>query len=81
MNNAEFSRVVIEYDSFYDNLRDADLGRQLDSIATHPTDLRLQRVDINIIYAYDVDEFDVDRVKEAVFDISHEWYSAGAEFK
>ena len=52
----------------YDNLRDADLGRHLDSIATHPTDSRLQRVDINIIYAYDVDEFDVDRVKEAVFD-------------
>ena len=76
--NAEFSRIVIEYDSFYDNLRDADLGRHLDSIATHPTDLR---VDINIIYAYDVDEFDVDRVKEVVFDISHEWYSAGAAFK
>ena len=54
----------------YDNLRDTDLWRHLDTIATHPTYSKLQRVDINIRYAYDVDEPDVDsdKVKEAVLD-------------
>ena len=67
--NIEFSRIVF-YDSLpvYDNLRDTDLWRHLDTIATHPTYSKLQRVDINIRYAYDVDEPDVDsdKVKEAV---------------
>jgi hypothetical protein len=66
----EFSGLVIDCDLFYDNLRDADLWRHLDSIiASHPTDSKLQRVDINIKYAaYDVVEHDVDTVKKAVFD-------------
>jgi hypothetical protein len=37
---------------FYENLRDADAWRHLDSIATHPTGSRLQRVDININYSF-----------------------------
>ena len=38
-------------DIFYDNLRDADVWNHLDSITTHSTGSRLQRVDINITYA------------------------------
>jgi hypothetical protein len=68
--NVEFHCVEYGYDSLYVNLRDADLWRYLDSIATHPTDARLQRVDIAIKYTcYDgVDEPDKDKIKKAVFD-------------
>ena len=34
----------------YDDLRDADVWSHLDSIITHPTGSRLQRVDISIEY-------------------------------
>ena len=69
MFNINFKGIVFNYDSFYDNLRDAVLWRHLDSIATHPTDATLQRVDINIRFAFVVtDEPDVDKVKKAVID-------------
>jgi hypothetical protein len=68
--NIDFSGVD-DSSTLCDNLRDADLWRHLDSIATHPTDSRFQRVDISIEYTYydDVDEPDVDiKVKKAVLD-------------
>ena len=69
MFNINFKGIVFNYDTFYDNLRDAVLWRHLDSIATHPTDATLQRVDINIRFAFVVtDEPDVDKVKKAVID-------------
>jgi hypothetical protein len=37
-----------EEEMFYENLRDADAWSYLDSITTHPSGSRLQRVDINI---------------------------------
>ena len=68
--NVEFPDIACDYNSFYDNLRDASLWRHVDSIATHPTESRLQRVDINIRYEYDedMDEPDGDKVKKIVFD-------------
>ena len=67
--NIRFTGIVFNYDTFYDNLRDAVLWRHLDSIATHPTDATLQRVDISIRFAFVVtDEPDVDKVKKAVID-------------
>jgi hypothetical protein len=37
-----------DYDAFFENLRDADVWSQLDSIITYPTGSRLQRVYIYI---------------------------------
>ena len=54
--------------TFYENLRDADAWRHLDSIATHSTGSQLQRVDINIDYAFRCVIFDEDEVEKAVFD-------------
>ena len=41
---------------FLDDLGDADVWSHLDSIITHPTGSRLQRVDVNIEYAFGYDE-------------------------
>ena len=56
--------------AFYDALRDADVWTQLDSIATHPTGSRLQRVDIGINYYFDDhgEELDKDKISKAVLD-------------
>jgi hypothetical protein len=63
-NNFDFFR-------FYDDLRD-DVWSHLDSITTHPSGSRLQRVDISFNYAFryddDVGEPYVDEVVEAVLD-------------
>jgi hypothetical protein len=39
-----------EFDTFYEDLRNAAVWTHLDSITTHPTGSRLQRVDIDIDY-------------------------------
>ena len=52
-------RLVLFYGhdiiSFCQHLRDPDVWRHLDSIATHPNGSRLQRVDISIEYALEPD--------------------------
>jgi hypothetical protein len=64
--NNQFDRY-----GFYEDLCDADVWRQLDSIITHPTGSRLQRVDIDIDYSFRYDD-DVrpsnDKILEAVLD-------------
>jgi len=66
-NNNDF-----EHYEFYKDLRDADVWGHLDSIITHPTSSRLQRVDIDIRYSFryddDILEPDNDRILEAVLD-------------
>src|SRR5260221_10295211 len=47
----ERGRYVFNHDAFYDDLRDADFWRHLDSIVTHPSGSQLQRVDIDIEYS------------------------------
>ena len=42
--------------SFHEHLRDADLWRHVDSIVTHPSGSRLQRVDIDIKYTFLADD-------------------------
>ena len=37
------------YENLYENLRDADVWSHLDSIITHPTGSRLQRVDLKYL--------------------------------
>jgi len=58
--------------TFYEDLRNDDIWGHLDSITTHPSGSRLQRVDIKIDYylRYDYDgvEPDEDEVLEAVLD-------------
>ena len=72
--NVSFSGHDNRFDhyEFYRNLRDADVWTYLDSISTHPTGSRLQRVDVNIRYAFrwddDVCEPDEDEVLKAVLD-------------
>jgi hypothetical protein len=60
------------YYSLLDDLRDAEVWRHLDSIITHPTGSRLQRVDINIKYSFryddDGNEPSNTEVEEPVFD-------------
>ena len=57
---------------FYRDLRRDNVWRYLDSIVTHPTGSRLQRVDIDITYCFryddDVMEPDNDEILEAVLD-------------
>jgi hypothetical protein len=57
---------------FFDNLLDADVWSHLDSIITHPTGSRLQKVDINIEYSFRYDDDVVepyeDEVMEPVLD-------------
>ena len=60
----ELSEKFFDYDSFLDDLRDAEVWRHLDSIIAHPIGSRLQRVDIHIGYnfpyhAYKPDETEV----------------------
>ena len=44
------------HDWFFESLRDADFWSHLDSIITHPSGSRLQRVDINIYHAFRDDD-------------------------
>jgi hypothetical protein len=56
---------------FYNDLRNANVWRHLDSMTTDPTGSRLQRVDINIDYTFCSDvgnEPDEDEVLKAVID-------------
>jgi hypothetical protein len=57
---------------FYKDLCDADVWSHLDSIITHPTGSRLQRVDIDIDYSFhyndDMLEPHNDEILEAVLD-------------
>ena len=46
----EFTSDDFDLDDVFNDLRDADVWSHLDSIITHPTGSRLQRVDINIVY-------------------------------
>jgi len=61
-----------EWDEFCMDLRDADFWKHLDSVITHPTGSRLQRVDINIGYAFydddDMVEVNTDEILSAVHD-------------
>ena len=63
-----------DFDShtFYENLRDANVWNHLDSMTSHPTGSRLQRVDINIDYSFCYDDYgkepDKDEVLKAVLD-------------
>ena len=60
------------YYTLFNDLRDADVWSHLDSITTHPTGSRLQRVDINIEYSFryddDVLEPDESEVEAPVLD-------------
>jgi hypothetical protein len=66
------NNFIHSFDRFYEDLRDADAWSHLDSIASHPTGSRLQRVDINIDYTFrdddNVMEPPEDEVLEAVLD-------------
>ena len=44
------------YYALFNDLRDSDVWRHLDSIVTHPTGSRLQTVDIDIIYHFRYDD-------------------------
>ncbi|KAM6492892.1 hypothetical protein JOM56_011026 [Amanita muscaria] len=61
-----------DYYTLFDDLRNADVWSHLDSIITHPTGSRLQRVDINIecMFRYDDDVMKPDEtlVMEPVLD-------------
>jgi hypothetical protein len=46
----------LDFDIFYETLRDADVWSHLDSITIHPTGSRLQRVDINFDYSFRYDD-------------------------
>ena len=62
---------TFNFNTFYENLRHADVWRHLDSITTHPTGSRLRRVDISINYSFriiDLEEPDEDEVQKAVID-------------
>ena len=66
------SEYDFNFHSFYMNLRVADAWGHLDSVATHPAGSRLQRVDINIDYAFRYDEYgtepDENEVSKVVLD-------------
>ena len=72
--NIRFRGGIFDFNffSFYNTLRVADAWRRLDAITTHPAGSRLQRVDINIDYAFRYDddgvEPDKDEVLKAVLD-------------
>ena len=76
--NVRFRGAIDDFDFniFYEDLRegggDIDAWSHLDSIATHPAASRLQRVDINVIYAFrceeDKAEPDEDKVVKALLD-------------
>jgi hypothetical protein len=64
--------ILYREEWFYEQLRDADAWSYLDSITSHPIGSQLQRVDINIDYAFrcndNVGEPDEDEVLNAVLD-------------
>ena len=49
---SELREEFFDYDSFFEDLRDADVWRHLDSIITHPIGSRLKKVDIHIGYHF-----------------------------
>jgi len=55
------------HNRFYEDLRDADVWRHLDSIITHPTGSRLQRVDLVISYTFRYDPYN-DEILESILD-------------
>jgi hypothetical protein len=59
-----------DYDSLLDHLRQADVWSHLDSIITHPTGSKLQRVDIDIKYSfrYDDDGVEVEPLNNLVLE-------------
>ena len=63
---------MLYHDIYVTISSDAYVWRDLDSITTHPTGSRLQRVDINFNYlsSYDndLDEPDIDEVEKALLD-------------
>jgi hypothetical protein len=65
----------IDCDTFYEYLRDASFWTHLDSITTHPTGSRLQRVDISIDYCnlrvlgFDEDEDEPDDLEPDEHDV------------
>jgi hypothetical protein len=67
-----YSLFQSSFSAFCGGLRGADGWRHLDSITTHPTGSRLQRVDIKIYYSFlpniHGDEPDGNDVLEAVLD-------------
>jgi len=65
----EDCRNDFNYYGLFDDLRDADVWSHLDSIITHPTGSRLQRVDINIKYSFGCDnQPDNSEILEPVLD-------------
>jgi len=72
LKHLKFSmRLCDNYYAFCENLRDADVWNHLDSIITHPTGSRLQRVDIEIVYRCNGDvttKPENDVILEAVLD-------------
>ena len=71
--NIQFSGTPgLSFSSLYDFMRVADAWRHLDSITTHPAGSRLQRVDINIDYAFHYHgyrlECDKNEILKAVLD-------------
>ena len=56
MDQNRGSSKEFDFDIVYEGLRDADVWGHLDSITTHPTGSRLQRVDIDISYSYLYDD-------------------------
>ena len=62
----------LNFHSFYDDLRVGEAWSHLDSIATHPAGSKLQRVGINIDYAFREEEYgaepDRDEVLKALLD-------------
>jgi hypothetical protein len=68
----EGSSNYFNYYSLFDDLRDAEVWRHLDSIIIHPTGSRLQRVDINIKYSFRYDDDGNEpyntEIEEPVFD-------------
>jgi hypothetical protein len=66
------NRFIDREEEFFEHLRDAYAWSRLDSLTSHPTGSRLQRVDINIGYFFRYDdyvrEFFEDNVLNAVLD-------------
>jgi hypothetical protein len=66
--------INVDEEWFYENLRDADAWSYLDSITSHPTGSRLQRVDINIVYSFlyddgvELERPDENKVSNAILD-------------
>jgi hypothetical protein len=71
----DFSDVE-DRDALLDDLHDAGVWKQLDSIITHPTGSRLQRVDINIAYQPASDNESDDIVGTGEADVANRIFDA-----